>query len=640
MNLSTFAHLLLAVAALAAAAPSAALVADARDAAAAYAPKLIVKFKPGAAGTPAERVARLAADTGITLVQRRMMAIGAQVLTSPEVKSQQDAEAIAGRLAAHPDVAYAERSHRVRAQRVPDDPLFANQLYLAAGAATIDAPGAWDETVGSASIVVAVLDTGSTAHADLAGRLLAGYDFVSSAALSNDGGSADAAGSYRDADASDPGDWVSAADIAANMIFSDNDCTVRDSSWHGMSVMGVIAAATDNGRYLAGVDWRARILPLRVLGKCYGDDPDVADAIAWAAGLPVPGVPINATPAQVINLSLGDPGPCPQFMQDAIAAALANGITRAIVAAGGNANSSEAFFPAVCDGVIAVAASTLAGSRAGYSNFGARIDIAAPGGNGSGASANNILSLTDVGATGPVADGVRARSGTSFAAPLVSGVLSLMLSVAPGLSAADLRQLLVASAKPFPMGSTCTTAICGAGLLDAPGAVIRAKAAAGAAVSVTLVEFYHEMLDHYFITWVTSEIDALDTATTSKGWARTGRTWKALRNGVAGTTGLCRIYIPPDQGDGHYYGRDTGECHVTMATHPDFVVEGSAFFYLYTADAGRCPHGTRPVYRVYSNRADANHRYTTDRAVRDQMVAKRWLAEGDGDDVVVACAPE
>jgi serine protease len=161
-------------------------------------------------------------------------------------------------------VAYAERTHRVRAERIANDPLFNNQFYLQPGPASIDAPAAWDVTVGSPAIVVAVLDTGVTAHADLAGRLVPGYDFVSPQRLSNDPTPPDAAGSYRDDDASDPGDWVTVSDLAG--AFSDTECTARASSWHGTSVMGAVGAVSDNGSYLTGVDWRARLMPVRVLG--------------------------------------------------------------------------------------------------------------------------------------------------------------------------------------------------------------------------------------------------------------------------------------------------------------------------------------------------------------------------------------
>ncbi|MFO1315370.1 MAG: S8 family serine peptidase [Burkholderiales bacterium] len=614
---------------------------DPRDTGDAFAPRLAVKLRPAADPETrvADRIARLAADTGVALAHVRTMAVGVEVLTSPVIRSEADADAVAARLAAHPDVAYAERSRRVRAERIPNDPLYASQFYLLPGATTIDAQSAWDITTGSPSVVVAVLDTGSTGHADLAGRLLPGYDFVANFAFSNDGNAMDAAGTYRDTDAADPGDWVSAVDLAGPLAGAP--CTApRDSSWHGTSVMGTIAAGADNAIYATGVDWHARILPVRVLGKCYGDDIDVADGVAWAAGVAVPNAPPNAHPAHVINLSLGDPGACPRFFQDAIDAALAHGVTRAVVASAGNQGSGDSHFPSACDGVISVGASTFGGNRAGYSNYGPRVDLMAPGGNGTAGSAYNFVALDNTGTTVPEADTTSARSGTSFSAPLVSGVVALMLAVAPDLDAGQVRTLVKGSAKPFPAGSTCNTSICGAGLLDAPGAVRAALATTGAPVPVTLVEYYHAGLDHYFVTWVAAEIALLDAGTTIKGWARTGRSIPALMNAVAGTSAVCRIYIPPGKGDGHFFGRDAAECAGTMAKNPTFVLESAAFFHLYPPSAGQCAMGTMPVYRVYSNRADANHRYTTDRVVRDGMVAKGWLVEGDGPDFVVMCAPQ
>ena len=109
--------------------------------------------------------------------------------------------------------------------------------------------------------------------------MLPGYDFVANFSASNDGNVKDSKGNYRDSDASDPGDWVTATD----QIGSYPGCAVRDSSWHGTSVMGTIAANADNGAWITGVDWNAKIVPVRVLGKCFGDDTDVADGLAWAA---------------------------------------------------------------------------------------------------------------------------------------------------------------------------------------------------------------------------------------------------------------------------------------------------------------------------------------------------------------------
>lgn len=154
-----------------------------------------------------------------------------------------------------------------------------------------------------------------------------------------------------------------------------------------------------------------------------------------------------------------------------------------------------------------------------------------------------------------------------------------------------------------------------------------------------VVEYHHAGLDHYFVTGLESEVRALDRGTQIRGWARTGRTFKTYSNAEAGTTPVCRYYIPPALGDSHFYGRGTAECDATGQQHPQFVLESSAFMHLRLPDNGACALGTQPVYRVFSNRFDANHRYTTDRAVRDQMVAAGWLAEGDGPDRVVMCAP-
>jgi uncharacterized membrane protein len=155
---------------------------------------------------------------------------------------------------------------------------------------------------------------------------------------------------------------------------------------------------------------------------------------------------------------------------------------------------------------------------------------------------------------------------------------------------------------------------------------------------VTVVEFYNASLDHYFITYVADEIAKLDNGT-FKGWARTGLSFKAYASTQSGTSAVCRIYIPPGKGDGHFFGRDSKECDGTISKNPSFILESANFLYLYPPTLGTCAAGQVPVYRVFSNRADANHRYTTDRAVRDQMVAKGWLAEGDGSDTVVMCAP-
>ncbi len=291
---------------------------------------------------------------------------------------------------------------------------------------------------------------------------------------------------------------------------------------------GIIAANSNNGQWLAGIDWAAKILPLRVLGKCGGDDSDIMDAISWAAGLPVPGVPANPYPAQIINLSLGGIGDCTANYHSVLGAALAHGVTRAIIAAAGNESvdvSSSA--PANCSEVIAVAATTNQGSLAPYSDFGAGIALSAPGGDvPPNFDTDNIAVLFNSGTTVPELYGWGIGAGTSFSAPIVAGVASLVLGLAPNLSAAQLRTLLTSTASPFPAASTCSTSRCGAGIVNARAAVIAAQGGAPAAANFQGlwwyspggaedgwgINFAHQG-DQIFGTWFTYEANA-----TGQGW--------------------------------------------------------------------------------------------------------------------------
>jgi hypothetical protein len=179
----------------------------------------------------------------------------------------------------------------------------------------------------------------------------------------------------------------------------------------------------------------------------------------------------------------------------------------------------------------------------------------------------------------------------------------------------------------------------GYGILDAAAAVKASQPSAG--TPVTVVEFYNQSLDHYFVTYVADEIAKLDNGT-FVGWARTGQSFKAYVTTQSGTSAVCRIYIPPGKGDGHFFGRDTKECNGTMTANPTFVLESASFFHLYLPNqqTGNCAADQVPVYRVFSNRVDANHRYTTSRTTRDEMVARNWIAEGDGPDTIAMCGPQ
>ena len=171
--------------------------------------------------------------------------------------------------------------------------------------------------------------------------------------------------------------------------------------------------------------------------------------------------------------------------------------------------------------------------------------------------------------------------------------------------------------------------------------------AAAHAAAVTVVEFYNAALDHYFISPLQPDIDALDSHRLA-GWGRTGLGFKVYPSQAAGGPGtnpVCRIYIPPPQGDSHFFSASPQECDETRAKFPTFEFESPAVFFIAlpvtTGDAaGTCTPGTVPVYRVFDNRVDANHRYTTDRAVRDAMVMRGYIAEGYGNDAVIMCAPQ
>jgi hypothetical protein len=160
---------------------------------------------------------------------------------------------------------------------------------------------------------------------------------------------------------------------------------------------------------------------------------------------------------------------------------------------------------------------------------------------------------------------------------------------------------------------------------------------------VDAVEFYNADLDHYFLSWVPDEIAILDAGVETKGWKRTGHRIPVYTTAKSGSSPICRFYMPPPFGDSHFYGRGSVECDNTARNNPGFVLEDSQFMHLVLPVAGNCPENTtttKKVFRVFSNRADANHRYMIDPTIRDEMVTKGWLAEGDGPDRVVMCGPQ
>jgi serine protease len=369
--------------------------------------------------------------------------------------------------AARPDVEYAQLNYILRiSDRTPNDPRYPEQWhYFSNGTGPGQSPGginlpkAWDVSTGSNAIVVAVIDTGILPnHPDIQGspNLVAGYDMISDAFIGNDGGG-------RDSDPTDPGDAAAAGECYPGS-------PALPDSWHGTHVAGTIGVGnTNNGIGVAGINWNVKLQAVRVLGKCGGTTADINDGIRWAAGLSVPGVPSNSTPAKVINMSLGTPpgNPCSlsPSTQSAINDAVAMGAT-VVVAAGNDATDASQVFPASCNNVITVAASDFRGHLAArYSNFGATVEIMAPGGdvrrddNGDGRP-DGVLSMVH-----PNAGTYAYYNGTSMAAPHVAGVAALVLAQQPSLLPSQVLAKLQGNALPRT-AAQCPQA-CGAGLLSA-----------------------------------------------------------------------------------------------------------------------------------------------------------------------------
>jgi hypothetical protein len=159
------------------------------------------------------------------------------------------------------------------------------------------------------------------------------------------------------------------------------------------------------------------------------------------------------------------------------------------------------------------------------------------------------------------------------------------------------------------------------------------------ATRVRVVDYYNATLDHWFISSLPADIAALDTGAL-KGWARTGFGFDAWDGAAPGTSPVCRFYLPPAAGDSHFYSASVAECAAVRARFPTFVAEAPDVFHVALPDTttGACPAGTIPVYRLWNARADSNHRYTTDPAVKAQMVARGYVAEGYGPDATIMCA--
>lgn len=392
------------------AAPSFAVVGGANGAVAMHATEILVKFRDSA--TSADR-GGVFAGAGVDERHRFRLVPG---LTQVQLRPGRGRGAALQALRANPAVVYAEPVYIVHAQATPNDPRF-SQLYGlhntgqtgGVADADIDAPEAWDLQTGT-RVTVAVIDSGvDYNHPDLSQNI-----------WSNTG---EIAGNNIDDDNNGYVDDIRGWD------FANNDNNPMDDNRHGTHVAGTIAALGNNGVGVVGVNWRAAIMPLKFLtGSGSGTTANAIKAIDYAAKMG----------ARISNNSWGGGG-FSQALSDAIARAAAAG--HLFVAAAGNAganNDATASYPAnyPLDNIVSVAATDASDQRASFSNYGATtVDLGAPG--------VGIMSTTP-------ANAYQSLSGTSMAAPHVSGVAALLLASDPALSVAQLKDAILKGVDPIP----------------------------------------------------------------------------------------------------------------------------------------------------------------------------------------------
>ena len=441
----------------------------------------------------------------LSVSYKRKLAVGSDLVHTSRKLSQSETNALVAQLAADPAVASVHPDYKRYAVKdfaaetssqttmlaavqpqtfTPNDPYYQQyqwNFFNTTGGADVN--NAWDIADGT-GVTVAVIDTGITQHPDLDYSLATdniGYDFITDSFVSGRTTDDRVPGGW------DLGDWDNTQPYLQECYGSNNPNDGEPSSWHGTVVSSEVAELTNNGIGMAGIAYNAKVLPVRVLGHCGGYDSDISDAIEWASGGHIDGVPDLAQPAQVINMSLGGQGTCdasaPEYtaIQDAISRG-----TTVVVAAGNSTADVSNFTPASCPGVVAVASNGITGKRAFYSNYGKGVTISAPGGGiyandaSSGTEVNNgfVWQAINLGTTTPTypadpTEAYGAMAGTSQASPHVAGTVALVVGALkaaglPALSPTDMTNVLVKSARAFPVTEDHPI---GAGIVDAYAAV-------------------------------------------------------------------------------------------------------------------------------------------------------------------------
>ncbi|MFV2014181.1 MAG: S8 family serine peptidase [Candidatus Heimdallarchaeota archaeon] len=420
---------------------------------------------------------------------------GVTVLRLNSTKSYREIEDIASVLEQDFNVEYAYPNHIGYIQQVTlnlNDPAFVSTPNRAGAQWSlrdssvygISMESAWymQNEINGSNVIVAVIDTGYTQHPDLKGNIIPGYDLINFDPITQKPRKPVAGGL-------DLGDWT-----------EDDDCGIgsigRRSSWHGTQVASIIAAKTGNNRGIAGIAFKAKILPVRIVGQCGASSTRLADAIYWAASGPTKqsGIPFNEYTAHVINISLGyktnnglDLLPCPPNVQQAIDYAVNKNIT-VVVAAGNSGNNSKTLYkgkrkldietannqyPSNCKGVISVANTDISGRRVADSAHGSVVTVSAPG--------NQIPYLTPndlKGYTGKSFTWRNNISGTSYSAPHVAGVAALLYGISPRISTSRVKKIISSTALDkfhpgsFEFGKKCSVdRLCGTGILNAKAAL-------------------------------------------------------------------------------------------------------------------------------------------------------------------------